>query len=178
MRRRCGFTAPGREPGRTALASSLDGLVHRHIQLAQLWSEVGFTVDNRRKRLSPEWSTWPSEWLSPGIVRHIAAPLLTVLDVGQIGVTRPAPRAAGSDPARPQTTSLPVRLFKSGEAAALVGALLVARPISGAPPSTGRSPLPSSPLVVRDPSCTRDAHENGSGRACRRLAGSQISGRL
>ena len=33
------------EPGRTGLTSTLNDLVDRHIELAQLWSEVGDTVE-------------------------------------------------------------------------------------------------------------------------------------
>jgi len=104
------------EPGRTGLTSTLDNLVHRHIQLAQLWSEVGSTVDNPRNAALRELSTWPSEWLS--LYRpSIAAALIDCADrEAALALARQVRIGTSLD------NSLSVRL-QSGEPAALVGAL-------------------------------------------------------
>jgi hypothetical protein len=104
------------EPGRTGLTSTLDDLVHRHIQLAQLWSEVGSTVDNPRNAALRELSTWPSEWLS--LYRpSIAAALIDCADrEAVLALAQQVQIGTSLD------NSLSVRL-QSGEPAALVGAL-------------------------------------------------------
>jgi hypothetical protein len=104
------------EPGRTGLTSTLDDLVHRHIQLAQLWSDVGSTVDNPRNAALRELSTWPSEWLS--LYRpSIAAALIDCADREAVLALAQRVQIGTS-----LDNSLSVRL-QSGEPAALVGAL-------------------------------------------------------
>jgi hypothetical protein len=104
------------EPGTTGLTSTLEDLVHRHLQLAQLWSEVSSTVDNPRNAALRDLSTWPSEWLS--LYRpSIAAALIDCADRDAVLALAQQVQIGPS-----LDDSLSVRL-QSGEPVALVGAL-------------------------------------------------------
>jgi hypothetical protein len=104
------------EPGRTGLTSTLNDLVDRHVELAQLWSEVGDTVDDPRNAALRQLSAWPNVWLALDRP-SIAAALIDCADrqaVLALAQRVQIDTSLGS--------SLSIRL-QSGEPAALVGAL-------------------------------------------------------